>query len=219
MGCGCIAQVLFLVFVALLIGSCQQIVTTLQYKEQVIQSGEEYHAKQPSGKWVKLTDVELDLSRHASRSISGEVLVPLRTNRNPDERVKILLSVKSPDETAMIRKLVDPNGDPTKTGAIMMELLDKLNRNNQVEGIVLHGVNEFASDKEEVMRAFPDLTDDFIIVQHDEKPGFGKAGILLASALLFFVLCVISQAIAEKLNGGEVKSPPLPPLDRSQDKF
>lgn len=212
MGFGCLAQLLFLVFIGFAIGSCQKLVTAARYKEQLRISGTDFINATPDEKWVKVTGVGVNLGAIVTMPLSGEVLVPVVIHGMPtqDGETQILLSVKEAEDVALVKEFSRITESSDKAWNLFATLLNKLNKDSEINGIVRHGMDLFGTDEDKIAKAIPGLSENFVIIDHGEEPGFGGAGWMLVTSLLLLVLSVASGIFGDRLNASNPGPPPLP---------
>lgn len=218
---GCILP---LVALGCFIGGAQGIYTVLTNREPKVYDIDQYLAKRPTDKWVRITGGRPDfadatyLSSRLGTPRVTEVFLPVRSlHESRKAKVKILLATKQPEivEAIEITKALKPE----QAASYVMEHAEALLAPRDIEGLIRFGIETKDKEERQLREVSPNLAEDCVILDEGKKPNALASVYLLAAGVGLTIWFV---ARARSSGNGTPSSltpppmprpPPLPPSD------
>lgn len=163
--------------------------------QPAVLSLEDYLKERPAARWVRLTSCKLNLleasyTQNTDGSIK-DLYVPVYSNNDPNpNKVEVLLHVNDSDTV----KLLDAMHGLKDEAEILNYLAlyrERIFPHRDVEGLI-RMAGEFTEDQRAVLKKVSmDLAPNFLVLNENEKPVPGPAGVFAFAGLLLAVLGIL----------------------------
>ena len=209
---GCL---LVLVTVALLWGGGQGIYTAVSNRSVKQYTVDEYLARKPADKWLKLTGGALDLTSLNYTSFFGvgsvgTIYVPLRSSNNPlDNQTHILLETKNPALLKLAEGMRQVKNEE-QARRFLQEHARELVIQKDVQGLVRFGIDLEDRKVRKLRKLNENLAQDFIVLADGESPNYLFPIVSLLGGLALAGWLVSRRAGRGSQPPGSNLPPPLP---------
>jgi len=183
-GIGCL---LLLVSVALTWGGAQGVYTAIKFSEPVAMTYAEYARTKPDSAWLELEECSIslfDCSYVEALGVVDELFIPIYpAGQDAVGGSCVVLATDDPDLIALVEEMIA--FEDQAAFAVWADRKKRLlYQERSLTGLVQFGIELQSDERDQIAGLESTLDPDFIILEHDARPDFGRAAGLLAIGLL-----------------------------------
>ncbi len=144
-------------------------------------------------KWVQITELSLDVmdSTYITSSLNEDeatdLYIPMYVPETPKERIQIFLHSQDPELLQIFNEMLAKE-DETEVMKHFLEHRNQLMQQRSVSGLIRFGLESNQEDRDILKEHNPNLAEDFLILNENQRPNWVKAAMLPLGLFLLWVL-------------------------------